>query len=62
MRLLPDGKQVEEQVDVPPEYRHAGRRMLEVIRRDGSDLLLANLLLQSRGLVEVGAGTGRSGA
>ncbi len=26
--------------------------MLEVIRQDGSDLLLANLLLQSRGLVE----------
>ncbi len=52
MRLLPDGSETEELVDVPPDITALATRMLEVIRRDGSDLLLANLLLQSRGLVE----------
>lgn len=52
VRLLPDGQETEELVDVPPDIGALGARMMMVVRRDGSDLLLANLLLQSRGLVE----------
>lgn len=52
VRLLPAGTEVEEEVEVPPDIGALATRMLEVIRRDGTDLLLANLLLQSRGLVE----------
>ena len=35
-----------------PDISMLADRMLKVIRRDGHELLLANLLLQSRGLVE----------
>ncbi len=52
IRQLADGSQTEELVDVPPDIEALGTRMLELIRRDGTELLLANLLLQSRGLVE----------
>ncbi|MFO7905131.1 MAG: GTP-binding protein [Pirellulaceae bacterium] len=52
VRLLPDGSEVEERVEVPADIEALATRMLEVIRRDGGDLLLANLLLKSRGLVE----------
>ncbi|MEX2177005.1 MAG: DUF697 domain-containing protein, partial [Pirellulaceae bacterium] len=51
-RVLPDGSQQDEQVTEPPEIGSLAARMLQVVRRDGHDLLLANLLLQSRGLVE----------
>ncbi len=43
---------MEELVDVPPDISALADRMMDVVRRDGRDLLLANLLLQSRGLVE----------
>jgi hypothetical protein len=52
VRVLPDGREVEEPVEVAPDIDALAQRMLHVVRRDGSDLLLANLLLQSRGLVE----------
>jgi uncharacterized protein (DUF697 family)/GTP-binding protein EngB required for normal cell division len=52
VRLLPDGREMEELVDVPPDISALASRMMDVVRRDGRDLLLANLLLQSRGLVE----------
>lgn len=52
VRLSADGTELEEQVEVPPDIGSLATRMLEVIRRDGSDLLLANLLLKSRGLFE----------
>ncbi len=52
VRVLPDGKEIEETVEVPPDIQPLADRMLETIRRDGRDLLAANLLLQSRGLVE----------
>ncbi len=52
VRLRPDGRQEDELVDVPPDIEALAVRMMEVVRRDGHDLLLANLLLQSRGLVE----------
>lgn len=52
VRVLPDGSECEEEVSVPPDISPLAERMLQVVRRDGRDLLLANLLLQSRGLVE----------
>ncbi|NLX57163.1 MAG: DUF697 domain-containing protein [Planctomycetaceae bacterium] len=52
VRLAPGGQEVEELVDVPPDISQLADRMLDIVRRDGRDLLLANLLLQSRGLVE----------
>ena len=47
-----DGNTVEERVTVDPDIEQLAKRMLNVVRRDGSDLLLANMLLQSRGIVE----------
>ena len=52
VRILPDGSQHEEMVDVPPDIQPLAERMMRIVRRDGRDLLLANLLLQSRGLVD----------
>lgn len=51
-RVLADGGEVEEQVTEPADIVALADRMLAVVRRDGRDLLLANLLLRSRGLVE----------
>ncbi len=50
-RVLPDGSQSEEAVEVEPDLRALADRMRAIVTRDGRDLLLANLLLQSRGLV-----------
>jgi uncharacterized protein (DUF697 family) len=52
VRVLADGGEVEEHVQIPPDIEPLARRMMQMVRRDGRDLLLANLLLQSRGLVE----------
>lgn len=52
VRVLAGGGEQEEQVTEPPDIGPLAERMLAVVRRDGHDLLLANLLLQSRGLVE----------
>src|SRR5205814_966698 len=52
VRVLAGGDQQEEQVAVPADIGPLARRMLEVVRSGGRDLLLANLLLRSRGLVE----------
>jgi len=52
VRVLAGGEQQEEQVAVPADIGPLARRMLEVVRSGGRDLLLANLLLRSRGLVE----------
>jgi uncharacterized protein (DUF697 family)/GTP-binding protein EngB required for normal cell division len=52
VRVLPGGGEERDTVDVPPDVRPLAQRMLQVLRRDGGDLLLANLLLQSRGLVD----------
>ncbi|HTN73947.1 MAG TPA: GTP-binding protein, partial [Pirellulaceae bacterium] len=52
VRVLADGSEVSEATTVPPDIEPLAARMLEVLRRDGRDLLLANLLLQSRGMVE----------
>ncbi len=52
VRVLPDGGQVEESVEQSTDISALSRRMLAVVRREGQDLLLANLLMQSRGLVD----------
>ena len=57
VRLSADGREEEELVDVPPDISALADRMMDVVRHDGRDLLLANLLLQSRGLVESARGS-----
>jgi small GTP-binding protein len=52
MRVTASGEEIAETAEVPPDIEPLARRMLHIVRRDGRDLLLANLLLQSRGLVE----------
>lgn len=50
-RLLPDGSETEETVHIEPDIAVLADRMLQTIQKDGRDLLLANLLLRSRGMV-----------
>lgn len=52
VRVQPDGTETPGEVSVPPDVSALAERMLTAIRREGSDLLVANLLLQSRGLVD----------
>lgn len=52
VRVLPDGTEVEEPVATEPDISRLAGRMMEVVGRSGEDLLLANLLLQSRGLID----------
>lgn len=52
IRVLPSGEHVEEKLAEPPDIQALAKRMLRVVRREGRKLLLANLLLQSRGLVD----------
>jgi small GTP-binding protein len=52
VRVLSDGAEQDEEVPVEPDIGPLARRMMAIIERDGRDLLLANLLLQSRGLVD----------
>jgi small GTP-binding protein len=51
VRVLPDGSQSDEDVEVPLDISPLAERMMKIVKQDGRDLLLANLLLQSRGLV-----------
>jgi small GTP-binding protein len=50
--VRPDQSEAVEDVEINPDIRPLARRMMDMIQRDGRDLLLANLLLQSRGLVD----------
>lgn len=50
-RIAADGSEVEETVVEPPDIAPLAEQMMRIVRRDGRDLLLANLLLRSRGLV-----------
>jgi small GTP-binding protein len=52
VHVLSDGSEQVEEVPVEPDIGPLARRMLSIVERDGRDLLLANLLLQSRGLVD----------
>ncbi len=51
-RVLPDGSTTEETVEVPADIEPLATRMVDIVRKDGKELLMANVLLQSRGLVE----------
>ncbi|MDP6555482.1 MAG: DUF697 domain-containing protein [Pirellulaceae bacterium] len=51
VRVMPDGGQSDEEVAVPVDISPLADRMMAIVKQDGRDLLLANLLLQSRGLV-----------
>jgi hypothetical protein len=51
VRVLSDGTEVDESVPVALDISPLAERLLAIVQRDGRDLLLANLLLQSRGLV-----------
>ncbi|OHB78460.1 MAG: hypothetical protein A2W31_00105 [Planctomycetes bacterium RBG_16_64_10] len=52
VRVRADGSEIEETLNADPEIGELANRMLRIVQRDGRDLLLANLLLQSRGLVD----------
>jgi len=49
---LADGTEIEESVQVAANIAPLADRMVAIVKKDGKELLLANLLLQSRGLVE----------
>lgn len=51
-RIAADGSTVEEWVDEPAKMEALAHRMTEILRRNGKELLAANLLLQSRGVLE----------
>ncbi|MCH2130955.1 MAG: GTP-binding protein [Pirellulaceae bacterium] len=51
-RILSDGSELEESVELSADIQPLARRMLRIIEGEGQPLLLANLLLRSRGLVE----------
>jgi small GTP-binding protein len=52
VHVLADGSEEEESATEPADISPLARRMLSIVERDGRELLLANLLLQSRGLVD----------
>lgn len=52
VHVLADGSEEEEAISVEPDISPLARRMMSIVERDGRELLLANLLLQSRGLVD----------
>ena len=52
VRMRADGSECQEQVEVASDIAPLAERMMQVVRGEGPSLLLANLLLQSRGLVE----------
>ena len=51
-KILADGTEIEESIQVEPNIEPLAERMVAIVKKDGKDLLMANLLLQSRGLVE----------
>ena len=51
-RVMADGTTKEETVAIPADIEPLANRMVEIVRKDGKELLMANVLLQSRGLVE----------
>ncbi len=51
-RVLPDGSEIDEPVEILPDIEPLAARMMVVLKHEGKELLMANLLLQSRGLVD----------
>jgi hypothetical protein len=50
--VMADGTSSDETVETPPDISLLADRMIDIVRTDGKDLLMSNVLLQSRGLVE----------
>jgi uncharacterized protein len=50
IREMADGTMREDEIVSPPDIAALEKRLREVVRKDGPDLLLANLLLRSRGV------------
>jgi len=51
-RITADGTEEQENIEMPPSVQALAERLMQVVQHDGRELLLANLLLQSRGLVD----------
>ena len=51
IRVTPDGEEREEEVTVEPDVSALADRMMQLLDKEGSRLLLANLLVRARGLV-----------
>ena len=51
-RVLPDARELAETVELAADIEPLAQRMLRIVDGEGQPLLLANLLLRSRGLVE----------
>ncbi len=51
VRVTSSGEEIEEQVTVEPDVSGLASRMMDIVDKEGSRLLLANLLIRSRGLV-----------
>lgn len=52
VRMMPDGSQTDDTVTEPPDIQPLADRLLKIVSKEGDSLLLANLLMQSRGLVD----------
>ncbi len=52
VRVAVDGTEERGEIEVPPDISSLAERLMDVVRSEGGDLLLANLLMQSRGLVD----------
>ncbi len=52
IRITADGNEEEQEIELPPSVQALAERLMQVVQHDGQELLLANLLLQSRGLVD----------
>lgn len=52
IRVAADGTESKGEATVPPDISPLAERLMAIVDREGGDLLLANLLMQSRGLVD----------
>lgn len=52
VRILPDGRTEEEKIQLEPDITALASRMMAVVESSGQTLLMANMLMQSRGLVD----------
>lgn len=52
IKVAADGTETRGEATVPPDISPLAQRLMTIVDREGGDLLLANLLMQSRGLVD----------
>ncbi|MEZ6093853.1 MAG: DUF697 domain-containing protein [Pirellulaceae bacterium] len=51
-RVSPDGTTTDEEVEIKPDISSLADCMMRVVKNEGKELLMANVLMQSRGMVE----------